>query len=76
MGFVRSGLRQDWHIYGFMRDTSDEAFTPSYAYMGEVVGVTVILFLALIAFVFWLPSLSEKKATEEIEFAGEVITTD
>ncbi|MCH8166322.1 MAG: cytochrome ubiquinol oxidase subunit I, partial [Proteobacteria bacterium] len=29
MGFVRSGLRGDWHIYGVMRDTSGWAFTPS-----------------------------------------------
>lgn len=69
MGFIRSGLRLDWHIYGVMRDTSDGAFTPSYAYMGKVVGITVMLFLGLVTFVFWLASLGEKKAAEKIEIA-------
>ncbi|HHT9125531.1 MAG TPA: cytochrome ubiquinol oxidase subunit I [Candidatus Brocadiia bacterium] len=73
MGFVRSGLRLDWHIYGVLRDTSDGAFTPSYAYMGEVVGITVLLFLGLVTFVFWLASLGEKKAVEKAELIEEVI---
>ena len=29
MGYVRSGLRQHWHVYGVMRDTSVDAFTPT-----------------------------------------------
>ncbi len=67
MGFIRSGLRQTWHVYGVMRDTSADAFTPSFAYMGEVVGIIVILFLGLVTFVFWLSSLAEKKVVEKTE---------
>ncbi len=61
MGFIRSGLRMDWHIYGVLQDTSQWAYTPSLSYMGRVVGLIVVLFLGLVAFVFWLANLGEKK---------------
>ena len=61
MGFIRSGLRMNWHIYGFMQDTSAGAFTPSIAYMGWTVGLIVILFLALVSIVFWLAGLADEK---------------
>ncbi len=61
MGFIRSGLRMNWHIYGFMQDTSAGAFTPSIAYMGWTVSLIVIIFLALVSFVFWLAGLGAKK---------------
>mgnify|MGYP001164925799 FL=1 len=61
MGFIRSGLRMNWHIYGFMQDKSPGAFTPSIAYMGWVVSLIVFLFLALVAAVFWLATLGDKK---------------
>ncbi len=60
MGYVRSGLREDWHIYGVLRDTSPYAYTPTMAYMAKVVGVIVLLFLSLITFVFWLTELGEQ----------------
>jgi hypothetical protein len=61
MGFIRSGLRMNWHIYGFMQDKSAGAFTPSIAYMGWVVALIVFLFLSLVAIVFWLGSLYGRK---------------
>ncbi|MGR3294400.1 MAG: hypothetical protein ACUZ9M_10340, partial [Candidatus Scalindua sp.] len=61
MGFIRSGLRMNWHIYGFMQDKSDGAFTPSIAYMGWVVALIVFIFLSLVAIVFWLAGLQGKK---------------
>ena len=61
MGFIRSGLRMNWHIYGFMQDKSPGAFTPSIAYMGWVVSLIVFLFLAMVAIVFWLATLGDKK---------------
>ena len=50
MGFVRSGLRENWHIYGVMQDTSQWAYTPSNAEMARMVGGITIVFLAAIAF--------------------------
>ncbi len=61
MGFIRSGLREDWHIYGVLQDTSPWAWTPTNAYMTKVVGSIVVVFLGLIAFIFWLAGLGERK---------------
>lgn len=61
MGYIRSGLRENWHVYGIMQDVSDGSYTPTMAYMARVVGSIVLIFLASIAFVFWLAGLGEKK---------------
>jgi len=61
MGYVRSGLRQHWHVYGVIRDTSPDAFTPTLGYATKVVSVIVLMFFVLVGFVFWLSSLSGKK---------------
>jgi hypothetical protein len=60
MGYVRSGLRQHWHVYGVIRDTSPDAFTPTLGFATQVVSVTVLLFFALIGLVFWLSSLHDR----------------
>jgi cytochrome bd ubiquinol oxidase subunit I len=58
MGYVRSGLRQHWHVYGVLRDDSIDALTPTLGFATKVISVTVLIFFALMAFVFWLASLS------------------
>ena len=58
MGYVRSGLRQHWHVYGVIRDNSPDAFTPSLGFATKVVSVTVLIFFALIGFIFWLAGLA------------------
>jgi cytochrome bd-type quinol oxidase subunit 1 len=60
MGYVRSGLRQHWHVYGIIRDTSVDAFTPTLGFATQVVSVTVLLFFALIGLVFWIASLHDR----------------
>ena len=69
MGFIRSGLREDWHIYGVLRDTSASAFTPTLATMCWVVASITIVFFSLVTFVFWLSGLGEKQAGAEPELA-------
>jgi len=64
MGYVRSGLRQHWHVYGVIRDTSVDAFTPTLGFATRIVSVCVLLFFLLISFVFWLASLTGKKDWE------------
>ncbi|HEY4574591.1 MAG TPA: hypothetical protein VIJ26_11520, partial [Thermoanaerobaculia bacterium] len=64
MGYVRSGLRQHWHVYGVVRDTSVDAFTPTLGFATRIVSVCVLLFFLLISFVFWLASLTGKKDWE------------
>ena len=60
MGYVRSGLRQHWHVYGVIRDQSADAFTPTLGFATQVVSMTVLLFFLLIGFVFWITSLHDK----------------
>ncbi len=57
MGFIRSGLRGDWHIFGIMRDTSEWSFTPSNFTMTQMVGMSFVVFMIGIAFMFWIGSL-------------------
>jgi cytochrome bd-type quinol oxidase subunit 1 len=59
MGYVRSGLRQHWHVYGVVRDTSVDAFTPTLGFATQVVSWTVLAFFLLIGFVFWITSLHD-----------------
>ncbi|HEX2164474.1 MAG TPA: cytochrome ubiquinol oxidase subunit I, partial [Thermoanaerobaculia bacterium] len=70
MGYVRSGLRQHWHVYGVIRDTSPDAFTPTLGFATRVVSVTVLIFFVLIGFVFWLAALGHKKRRGAIEEAA------
>lgn len=66
MGFIRSGLRGDWHIFGIMRDTSQWGYTPSNATMTEMVSLSVLVFMIGVAFMFWLGSIAAKKHDPEI----------
>ncbi len=61
MGFIRSGLRTDWHIYGVLKDTSEWAYTPSNFTMTQMVGSATIVFLVLVAFMFWLSTIAHKE---------------
>ncbi len=65
MGFIRSGLRGDWHIFGVMRDTSEWAYTPSNFTMTQMVGLAVLVFLVGVAFMFWLGGIAGTKAGEK-----------
>lgn len=60
MGYVRSGLRQHWHVYGVIRDNSADAFTPTLGFATQVVSATVLLFFLLIGVVFWISSLHDR----------------
>lgn len=60
MAFVRSGLRENWHIYGVMKDTSQWAFTPTFAVMARMVGGITVVFLSAVTFLFWLAHLGAR----------------
>jgi len=60
MGFARSGIRQHWHVWQVMQDTSQYAATPALGYAAVMISVCVLIFLALVGFVFWLGGLAEK----------------
>ena len=60
MGFARSGIRQHWHVWEVMRDTSEFAATPPLGYAAQVISICVLIFLGLVAFIFWVGGLAEK----------------
>jgi cytochrome bd ubiquinol oxidase subunit I len=70
MGFIRSGLRDDWHIYGVLRDTSPDAFTPTNATMAWVVSLCLVIFLGTVSVLFWMTDLGEKKTMGAAEEPG------
>jgi hypothetical protein len=64
MGFARSGIRQHWHVYGVLRDTSPDAVTPALGYAANVITVVTAVFFGLVLFIFWLGGLGEKGKAE------------
>ena len=69
MGFARSGIRQHWHVFEVMRDTSADATTPALGQAANMISLCVVIFLGLVAFIFWLGGLAERamhKAPEAV----------
>ncbi len=73
MGYIRSGLRQHWHVTGVFRDNSMDAFTPTLGFAANVVSVAAIIFLGIVIFVFWLSELSGRK-TEPTRYWKATVT--
>lgn len=65
MGFVRSALRQHWHVYEVMQDKSEWAYTPALGYATIMVTVCVMLFFLLVGFVAWIAELGAHHAEDE-----------
>ncbi|RKU32096.1 hypothetical protein C6497_00220 [Candidatus Poribacteria bacterium] len=74
MGYARSGLREGWHIFGVMKDTSADAFTPSLSSAVNTVSVIMVIFFALVGFIFWLGLWGEKKKENAVQLEAEVAT--
>lgn len=64
MGYVRSGIRQHWHVYTMFRDYSSQAYTPTLGYAAKIVSAATIIFMAMVMFIFWLDNLSRKKKAD------------
>lgn len=62
MGYVRSGIRQHWHVTNIFRDNSPDAFTPGLGYAANVISIATIIFMAMVMFVFWLSTISNHKS--------------
>jgi len=67
MGYIRSAVRQHWHVYTVFRDNSPDAYTPTLPYAASLVTVIVVIFVALVLFMFWMPMLAAKKETSNEE---------
>ncbi len=58
MGFVRSGLRQHWHVYEIVQDVTPHAFTPPIGFAANVITLVVLVFFAMVGMIFWISSLA------------------
>jgi len=70
MGYVRSGSRVHFHIYGVMRDTSPYAFTPTVGTAAIIMASTTFAFCLIVLFIFWVAGLSDKAGKKKIEGDG------
>jgi cytochrome bd ubiquinol oxidase subunit I len=67
MGFARSGIRQHWHVWQVLRDTSAFAATPALGYASKMISLCVLIFFTIISLVFWLGGLIEKPTYANVE---------
>lgn len=58
MGYARSAVRLNWHIFGLMEDTSAGAGLPSLGEAAVVITAITLIFFVLLAISFSLSSLS------------------
>ena len=65
MGYIRSGIRQYWHVYQVMRDTSEGAFIPSHGFATTVISIIVLIFFLFVSMVFALAMRSELQDREQ-----------
>ncbi|MDE0638330.1 MAG: cytochrome ubiquinol oxidase subunit I [Candidatus Poribacteria bacterium] len=72
MGYARSGLREGWHIFGVQKDTSVDAYTPALGDAVNMVSIIMVLFFALVGFIFWLGLWGDKKKQPAVPIEAEV----
>lgn len=61
MGYIRSGIRQHWHVYGRVADESANAYTMTHGHATLIVSGITVLFFLLVSVVFWLASRNDGK---------------
>jgi cytochrome bd-type quinol oxidase subunit 1 len=71
MGFARSGIRQHWHVWQVLPDTTKYAATPALGQAAIMISVCVLIFLALVGFIFWLGGLAEQSTFVPPPAAGK-----
>ncbi|MBI4275133.1 MAG: cytochrome ubiquinol oxidase subunit I [Rhizobiales bacterium] len=73
MGYIRSSIRQHWHVYTVMRDASADAFTLTIGHAAAIVSICTLFFLVLVLFVFWLAGFSSTQAVQRAPLAARVL---
>lgn len=73
MGYVRSSVRTNWHVYTVVKDTSPDNFIPTIGYAGNMMTIVTVMFVLFVLFIFWIASLSgTKQAPPTAEGTGGV----
>ena len=66
MGYIRSSLRTNWHVYTVMKDNSPENYIPTLADAGNTITAITLGFMAIAAYI--LESLTDPSAFVVEEF--------
>jgi hypothetical protein len=61
MGYIRSGIRQYWHVYGRIADESANAYTMTHGHATLIVSGIVIVFFLLVSAVFTMAARHDPK---------------
>lgn len=61
MGYIRSGIRQYWHIYGRVADESVNAYTMTHGHATIIVSIITVIFFLLVSVVFWMASRNDPR---------------
>lgn len=61
MGYIRSGGRQYWHVYGILQDTSPWGYLPAHGTATWMVSIATLLFLSLVGVLFGIVLKAEKE---------------
>lgn len=64
MGAIRELTRQDWHVYGVMRDVSAYWWVPPLSHTVLMTAIATVLFFTVLAFIFWVGFLLGRKEEE------------
>ncbi len=71
MGYIRSSLRTNWHVYTVMKDNSPENYIPTLGDAGNTITAITLGFMAIMVFVFWLSRLGVTKQKVAPKTAGD-----
>lgn len=61
MGYVRSAMRSNWHVYTIMKDNSPDSYIPAIGTVGNMVTLVTMIFFCLMLFIFWIADLSGRQ---------------
>ena len=74
MGYIRSGIRQYWHIYGRVADESANAYTMTHGAATTTVSIIVVLFFLLVSGVFAL-AIRQQNADRKRAIEGQQVSS-
>src|SRR5206468_2230204 len=76
MGFARSGIRQHWHVYGVMRDSSVDAVTPAIGYAANMITIVAFALFVMGTYTYYANSIPQiqSKPPAELSLEGGNVT--
>ena len=73
MGYIRSAVRLFWHVTEVLRDNSVDAYTLTIGEAGKMLTFNTLFVWTQFVVVFWVGSLTAKKAVQEAPATAPVV---